>query len=376
MATLTERIEMSKHGDGSLAKYSDSPNWISVYSLHGKEHRQSTKTPDKKKARAIHKKNLTARVLDKEGIMPMLTPKVQQVTVATLLDAWEKDIELRGLKSAYKLRSHAKPITTYFGSRRAVTVTSETVDQYIKALQQQDVADATINRRLQILGAAFKLAVTRKQIPSAPAIRKLSEAGNARQGFFEQAEVDAVVAALPEHLKDLTRFAYATGWRKSEIIGVSWDMVKDNVLVLPDSKNGRPRRLPIAGEVAEILSRQTKARTYTRPDGEPRVADLIFHRGGRSVGDFKKQWASALKAAGLTHEEKDPTTGAVTTVHDRLFHDLRRSAARRLLRAGVQQITAMKLLGHRTPSMFTRYAITSDGDLREALERVEAAATA
>jgi integrase len=249
------------------------------------------------------------------------------------------------------------------------------VDQYIKAMQTQGVADATINRRLQILSATLKLAVERKHLVTAPRIRKLSEAGNARQGFFEQAEVDAVVSALPPHLRDVVRFAHATGWRRSEITSLRFDMIKDGVLVLPDSKNGRPRRLPIAGEIAEILARRETARTYTRPDGEPRVADLIFHRSGRGVGDFKRAWGTALEKAGLTHQEKDPVTGIVTVAHDRVFHDLRRSAARRLLRAGVQQITAMRLLGHRSPSVFTRYAITSDADLREALQQVESTST-
>src|SRR5437016_12907305 len=98
---------MPKHGDGSLAKYSDSPNWISVYSLDGHEHRKSTRVSDLKKAKAVHKQNLTARLLHNEGVKPMLTPKHAALTVNALLDAWAKDIQLRSLKSARKLLSHA-----------------------------------------------------------------------------------------------------------------------------------------------------------------------------------------------------------------------------------------------------------------------------
>jgi integrase len=42
------------------------------------------------------------------------------------------------------------------------------------------------------------------------------------QGFFERPELEAVVAALPDYLRDFTRFVYLTGWRKGEIISLKW----------------------------------------------------------------------------------------------------------------------------------------------------------
>jgi integrase len=56
-----------------------------------------------------------------------------------------------------------------------------------------------------------------------------------------------------------------------------------------------------------------------------------------------------------------------------IFHDLRRSAVRNLVAAGVDQTVAMKITGHRTVSVFQRYRIVSDADVRVALERTEAA---
>jgi integrase len=213
---------------------------------------------------------------------------------------------------------------------------------------------------VQILGAALKLGVERGQLVTMPKIRKLSEQGNARQGFFEEADLERLLPCLPEHLQDLTRFAAATGWRRSEITSLRFDMIKDGVLVLPDSKNGRPRRLPIVGAIAEILARRAQARLVTRGEVVT-VADHLFHYKGRRIHDFKRAWARALERAGLPHL---------------LFHDLRRSTARRLVRQGVPQVTAMKLLGHQTDAMYRRYAIVSDGDLREVLERDAAGVTA
>jgi hypothetical protein len=49
-------------------------------------------------------------------------------------------------------------------------------------------------------------------------IETFSEKDNARQGFFEREELEYILGYLPEYLKDLTRFAYHTGWRKGEIL--------------------------------------------------------------------------------------------------------------------------------------------------------------
>jgi len=104
--------------------------------------------------------------------------------------------------------------------------------------------------------------------------------------------------------------------------------------------------------------------------GEPdRVAEHVFHRDGDPVGDFRKAWATACIAAGLYRVVGTSPDGTEQREPTRLFHDLRRSGVRNMVRAGVPERVAMEVSGHRTRAIFDRYNITSEEDLRSAMKR-------
>jgi integrase len=175
--------------------------------------------------------------------------------------------------------------------------------------------------------------------------------------FFERAEFEAVIAALPEYLQDFTRFAFLCGWRKGQIASLKWEHVNRNAgeAIAPGQivKNKDSHKVVLEGDLAEIIERRWSRREYEAESG-PAISEYVFHLDGRRVADFRKAWASACEAAGVS---------------GRLFHDLRRSCVRDLIRGGVHQTVAMKISGHKTPSMFARYNISSDADLREAMRQ-------
>lgn len=179
---------------------------------------------------------------------------------------------------------------------------------------------------------------------------------NARQGFFEHADFEKVVAKLPEPVNDIARFGYLSGWRRGEIVALRWDAVDRAAreVRLRTSKNGQGRVLPLDGELWALIERRWAARTIEQEDGTAKMCEFVFHRAGEPVADFRKPWNDAFKE---------------TKVARRLFHDLRRTAVRNMIRADVPQSVAMSISGHKTVSMFMRYNITSDADKVEALTK-------
>jgi integrase len=138
---------------------------------------------------------------------------------------------------------------------------------------------------------------------------------------------------------------------------LTWKMVDGDTLAIPATitKNGLARVLPLTGELGEIIERRRAAR-QVEANGTAVLADLIFHKDGHPVGQFQKEWDRATKAANC---------------EGKLFHDLRRSACRSMIQAGVPIQIAKKISGHKIDSMFQRYAILDVNDLAKGLEQTE-----
>jgi integrase len=272
----------------------------------------------------------------------------------------------------------------YFGNRRAVEITSDAIGKYIEHLRSESYGNATINKRMQLLGQAFKIAIRNKQFSVAPFIPRLSEVGNERRGFFETADFESVVTHLPEYLRDFSRFGFLTGWRKGSIKSLRWADVGEDLIYLraENSKTRKAETMPLEGELLEIVERRRAAAVLQAEGVAPQFSEYVFHYKGDQIADFTKAWATACVAAGVgkfvclrcSGEGSDRTCERCkirTRYRGRIFHDFRRTAARNMISAGVPQAVAMKITGHRTDSMFRRYAIVNEDQKREALAKTQ-----
>ena len=295
--------------------------------------------------------------------------------VSALFDSLVLDYQTNNSKSVawaeLVVRVHLRP---FFGSMKASKVGTDEIQKYIAARREPTIrtlengrkrsmppaANATINRELSILRRTFNLAKqsTPPKIRTAPYIPMLTE-NNVRQGFFEDPDFIAIRRELPDELKPLITFALYSGCRKGEILRLQWrqvDLVERVVRLEPGTtKNGEGRTIFMAPELYDILKIQKETRDLHFPE-----CPWVFSRAGEPIKYFRDAWETASKAAGL-----------VTTVGGkekplRLFHDLRRTAVRNLVRARVPEVVAMKISGHKTRSVFDRYSIVSESDLRDA----------
>jgi integrase len=158
-------------------------------------------------------------------------------------------------------------------------------------------------------------------------------------------------------VRDLVEFEYLSGWRQGSVKKLQWadvDMATHTARLRSDnSKNKTSWILPLTGKLLEVIQRRVKERRLDCP--------YVFHRNGRQIKDYRDAWATACKDSGLMAGRAGVTP-----------HDLRRCAARNLSRAGVPEQIAMRITGHKTASMYRRYRIVDERDLREATQSLNA----
>jgi integrase len=231
----------------------------------------------------------------------------------------------------------------------------------------EGVSNAEINRELQHLKRMYNLAVQSGKLLHKPHIPLLRE-DNVRTGFFEPEQFESVVAHLPEALQPVVTFAYITGWRiASEVLPLEWrqvDLKAGEVRLDPGTtKNREGRTFFLTDDLRELLEAQHAQHVALKKAGkiEPHVFVRMVakKRGGekypKPITTFGKAWKAACTAAGCP---------------GRIPHDLRRTAVRNMVRRGIPERVAMQLTGHKTRSVFERYNIVSEGDLRSAADQL------
>ena len=319
--------------------------WIAYY-RRGHEYRESTHS----ESDAVARKLLKKRIGEIES-RRFVGPTEERVTFDALAAGLTTDYQLRRLRSGRTATARVGNLKEYFGDCRAVDITPARVRAYQTQRQAEGVSPATVNRETATLRRMFRLAMKAGQLTAAPVFPDRLPESAPRQGFFERHEYLAVRSHLVTDYADVLDFAYYSGWRRREILDLTWaevDLGAGVIRLSPDrSKTRSGRVLPLATPTRKVLQRRLSIRRLNCP--------LVFHRHGEGMVDWRKAWEKACVAAKLPGKR---------------LHDCRRTAARNLVRAGVPERVAMQLTGHKTRSVFDRYNIVVEADLRSGVDQL------
>lgn len=332
--------------------------WWIRYWVRAKQYRENTQTARKSEALAMLDERRTKA---RRGELPGGT--FERTGFEDLAKLVVSDYTKEGRKSLDRaLRSLAR-LRKSFGRDLALSITPARVENYIAARLAAGAARATVRLELAALGRMFTLGERFSLVARRPRFPSVA-VENARHGFFEDADFRRVLTHLADELRPLVSFMFWTGWRLSEVKSLEWRQVDFGAGVVrlePGStKNGEGREFPfgVLPELAGML-REQRQRTDALQRERGRIVQHVFHRDGEPIRDLYAAWRSACRLAG---------------VPGRLMHDFRRTAVRRLERSGVSRSVAMKLTGHKTESIYRRYAIVAGADLAEGVRRVAAQA--
>lgn len=346
-----------ERGTGGLIKRPGCRYWYAqIYELNGKPRRFSTKTSVKAKAQGF----LRDLLVDRDHGVQLDTRKIRYEDLrAALIQNYTE----RGNKSLMTLTDGnetvwgLKALDDFFKGYPVTRITTDTARAFTQKLLAGGSANGTVNKSLALLRRMLSIAREDGKIQFQPKIRLL-KAGAPRKGFLPLAKFDALLANLPANLKPLVIFLYYCGVRLGEALQIDWAQVD------------------LAGGLVRLEGDQTKnaePRTVPLPDALVRMLETVEDKSGLVFDgtNLRKCWHKACVATGLgtlaeVEGKRDPRyTGLIV-------HDLRRSAIRNLIAAGVNEKVAMTISGHKTRSVFDRYNIVSAEDVVEAMRRVQA----
>jgi integrase len=278
-----------------------------------------------------------------------------RVRMAQLFELLLEDYRYKNRKSTYDTEKRvAAHLLPFFKERKAQAITTSVLKLFVDRRRREGAEPATINKELSWVRRAMKLGARHEPplVLRVPAFDMLP-LDNVREGTIEHDHYRTVRDNLPPYARIALVIAYHTGARKGEICSIRTDYVDTGAkrIFRPGrtTKNGRPRYLPIYGDMAAELEMAIATADRSCP--------FLIQRNGQRVFDFEKAWATACEAAGIKQA---------------LFHDLRRTALTNMIEAGLSEKEAMEISGHRTRAVFDRYHIVSDRRMKQNAEKLGA----
>lgn len=329
--------------------------WWTCIRYKGKKIQRSLETNNKKLAESIEAKLRTelieGRFFDRyEG---------ERQTFRDMIERFMKEHApkvSRNMQKSYI--TSAKHLLSFFSDSRLSAITPKTINDYKVSRKNQGKKPATINKEFAMLQKAFNLAVKQWEwMKDNPCLKIPKEKeNNERDRWLSDDEEKRLLENSPQWLRDIIVFDLHTGLRQDELLSLTWDRVDlfRKVIIIQESKNGKPRTIPLNQIALDILMAKTKVRSL--------ISNLVFP----SIVMTKINRRNLVRSFDIVKEK-----AGIQNFH---FHDLRHTFATRLAQRGVDLYRISKLLGHQSITMTQRYAHHCPESLRigiEVLEKVD-----
>jgi site-specific recombinase XerD len=251
-------------------------------------------------------------------------------------------------------------IKAHFGKVTLSDITSEMIDRYIDARtgetcfnSKKKISAASINRELACIKTMFKMAVRwgRMKYNPATGIEKLEEAPFEYR-ILNDAEIAGLIAKANDELKRLLIVALNTGMRKSEILSLKWSDIKFEggyiTVRAENSKSKKGRNVPMNAAVLEVFRKIPK---------RSRIYVFFNKETGKHVKDFRTSFLRACRKAEIKKMR---------------IHDLRHTAASKMIEGGIDIVTVSKILGHSDIKITMRYCHPTPENMQKAVDKLGA----
>lgn len=239
-------------------------------------------------------------------------------------------------------------LQTYFGNTDLGDITPLRVEGY-QQKRVGEVSPSTVNRELALLKHMFNMSERWSLYRGTNPVRlvKFLREDNLKFETLSEEDETALLAASPSYLRDMIRFALATGLRSGEIFNLKWediDLSKKRLNVIV-RKTRKRLELPLGTEALKVLDNW---------QGMNRSPYVFYNPAtGERYKDVKLGLKNSCERAGIKRLT---------------WHTLRHTFASRLTRNGVDIVTIKELLGHSTIVVTMRYAHSNDETKIRAVE--------
>lgn len=241
-----------------------------------------------------------------------------------------------------------KHLSAYFKKHTLTSITPDLIERYKAKRKEAEAAPATINRELTCLKGIFTKAIEWGKAETNPVKKvKLLKELNQKERILTDKEMKRLIDVASPGLKPILILALNTGMRKGEMLKLKWTAVNfsKGYILIEDGKGGKSRKIPLNFTVKQALSEIKRASDYVFCNPET----------GKHLVDINTSFKTACDRAKITELR---------------IHDLRHTAATKMIERGIDLVTVSKILGHSTIQMTMRYAHPTPENMQRAVDKL------